>query len=338
MFADTFQTHINLRYKRRTSVLAGILMLLVGSLIVRSGVDISNDQKFAMVLIVGGALLVGWIKRLAIDKQAGEIRLQIGFILPFYSRAYQIKKVKRIALLERYEKNRFANGSMRYNVRLVGIRNSTLLKSPGPWFARQVAERLATTIGVPMNNRIYGKSSIRQPDELETPLLLRWRKSGTSFQLPAAPQSTGVRVKRDGDRTSIYLKAESHNIFLLLIMLAGGLLVAFLVTSTTSGSPIFFVIFFGLFVYVIIRALLTFMGNSRIVIDARKVSVRLGISPFSDKLKLSEIEELIVARDGICLVGDDGALWFHWAEHKRDSEYLEKLIAYELSRRNSMQD
>ena len=86
------------------------------------------------------------------------------------------------------------------------------------------------------------------------------------------------------------------------------------------------------FLLVVAFMSLAFVGQSRLVVTAEAVSFRQGSFPIRARMRVSEIEEMVVAADGITLIGDDNALWIHWGGSTRDSEFLDAVVPYQLLR------
>ena len=56
---------------------------------------------------------------------------------------------------------------------------------------------------------------------------------------------------------------------------------------------------------------LAFVGRSSLKIDAEKVAFRQGYAPFRQRIRIEDIEELVVASDGVIMIGDENAVWVH---------------------------
>lgn len=328
---------INLRNKPGRSILLGILIMLIGILIFLKAAKPTDKYATALIFCMVGLFLAGYINRMClfIDKQ--ELVHQRGLFFPLFNHSYNLNKVRCITvkekIIEDYNEGSYDQYQTIYPVHLSGIKGAIAAKPRSPWRARKIAEELARALNKPMNNMVYKKSSIRAADELDMPVIERWkREHNYPSKLPEAPANTQLDIKRSGNAFIVYLKAEHHSIKFALLMLTVITAIAVVSSSGMSISPfIYYGIFGSLYLFTVL-ILLSFSGHSKFEINGKSVSFRQGLSPIKSRINLNEIEEYIVARDGIHLVGDRSSVWIHWGDNLKDSEYLEKAIPFELMR------
>lgn len=201
-----------------------------------------------------------------------------------------------------------------------------------PWFSRVIAERLANMLGVPLVNRVYGTATTRQPDDLDTPLIERWIRNEVRFDVPSRPSGSDLRETVQGSSYSLSMRAElpSLKYAVVLMLLAALPAVVDVPLAEVFHSTPYRV--FAVFLCVSAVMMSALVGRSKLKITPAAISFRQGCFPFRSRLALRDIEEMIVAADGITLVGDSGAVWVHWGGNKRDSAYLEAVIPYQVLR------
>lgn len=218
----------------------------------------------------------------------------------------------------------------RYVVSLSGIRDSTISSHGNPWFSRVLAEQLARRLRVPLINRVYGKSTRREPADLDRPLTERWLRDGLRFDAPRLPRGSRLREYADPDRFRLSIPAQMPAlkfVSLGVLLLAIG---AFAAAATGTGIAAFVGI--GLFALLGGVMALALACRSTLTIGVDGVGLRQGWFPVKASMELNAIEELVVAADGITLIGDNNAIWIHWAGSREDSAYLEAVVPYQLQR------
>lgn len=322
---------INLRRNPRTFVLFGILVILIATLMLISPDKEPQDFIFGALFLIGGVASSFYLNRLVVDKTHGEIIHQRGLILPVRSKRYPIHKIRKIQISEKViRKNNKSRTT--YPVRLSGIGDATISNHSSPWFSRVIAEQLARRISVPLDNRVYGVSSLRKSDELDMPLIQRWNRDQKQFDIPALPLTTGLIEKLGPSTYELSLSAEfpGFKYAIAAFFLVAGLAVANVPPAAIFGSVGYRWIAGLAFLVGILG--LAFVGRSSLKMDAEKVQFRQGYAPYRSRIRIEEIEELVVAPDGIIMLGDERAVWIHWGKSKPDSDYLAAAIPYHLHR------
>jgi len=322
---------INLRKSPRVCFLTGVLISLIGTATILYDVEIES-RIFAVFIVVIGLLCIFYINKLTLDTYSGYLIHKHGFFIPFVKNRYRINKIKRIKISEKTVRRNNNNSSEIYPVDLIGIKDGIVLKHQDPWFSRSVAEKLAKLLHIPLDNRVYGKSSIRHPEELDLPLIERWKNNNVCFEKPKIPVKTDLVHKTSSTSFDIYVQSEhylkKYAIAVLIILIA----TAALMYPFINEIWLFYWFFFGISIPFFCLATLAFCGKSHLNINTQSVSFRQGYAPIRYKAKIYAIEEFIVSGDGIYLVTDKKSIWMHWGTSLEDSEYLEAAIPYELFR------
>ncbi len=320
---------INLKKNPGRVARTGLLLIMVGAVVLAFPGSDLPDLIFGIYIVFAGSLLVFWVHRIKVDDLTNEVLLQKGLLIPLRVKRFPITRIRKITLRETYVKGS-KNDHHAYTIHLSGIKDALVLNHRDPWFARSIAERLAIALALPLDNRVYKKSSVRGPEDLDTPLIALWRKQGLSFSRPEPPEETQLGIRNEPDLFEVTIRAEHGNIkFAIPVLIAFGVMDFFMFLYAQYFPAVLF-LFAVAFSF---NALLAFSGRSRLAITADRITFRQGLSLFRATMPLAELEEMIVSTDGINLVGDHRAIWVHWGDSLQDSAYLEKVIPYELSQR-----
>jgi hypothetical protein len=322
---------LNLRRNPKLSVLLGILIALIGVLILIVPERVPAQLIYGSLLLAGGILTAASVNRLIIDKKARVLIHQRGFLIACTRKRYPLGQVKAVDVATKLIRDGEDSKSL-YTVSLSGERDAVVAKHGNPWFARVLAEQLARCLHVPMNNRIYDVATQRKPDELDTPLMKRWSDEHVQFDKPGLPVKTRLRERADEGSYVLSFPAQFPGMKYLVIFL---FVLVIPVTIAIPEANFYGSAFYSLVALIAITAgvtILSFTGRSKLSIDSRQVAFRQGYFPVSSRMRLEEIEELIVASDGITLIGDERAVWIQCGGSKRDSAYLEAVVPYQLER------
>ncbi|NNF66086.1 MAG: hypothetical protein HKM98_01105 [Gammaproteobacteria bacterium] len=290
-----------------------------------------GDLVFGLLFIIGGLITIFYVKRVLIDTEKNKLISQEGVILPLRNKRYAIDKIRAISISVKSVRSNNKERTT-FPVRLSGIKDSVILNHKNPWFSRVIAEQLARLMKVPLVNRVYGTTTTREPDDLDTPLIERWRREGKRFEKPSRSYDSDLQESAPGQTYILWLRAEMPQLkyligLLWLLVIPAVLDVAFAEVFHSTAYRITAVIFAVAGVM-----LLSMVGRSKLTISGEKVTFRQGYFPLKASLRMEAIEELIVAGDGITLIGDTNAVWVHWGTSKQDSDYLEAVIPYQIQR------
>ena len=320
---------LNLRTRQRETTVVGILTMLLGAAHIWFGSADSQATVLAATFIVMGFILSTYRHVLIVDADHKRVTRRIGCIYLFKRNDVVVSNVSRLTLRERRSRKSDATW-----YQIVASASKVICQIRPSIHARRIAEALAKTFSLSLDNQTHYVRSIRSPDQLDMPVAERWRAAGLQMDIPVAPPDTKIMIKQSDSDTWITLPAQ-HDHLKMLALLSGAfgmLAVLFYYFSTSDGTVILFVLFVPIALMMLL-GVLAFSGRSSILLTGTHVTTRQGLSPFKMKLRLNSIEEFIKARDGFYLEGDDGSAWIHWAANEADSDYLEALLAYEIVRR-----
>lgn len=327
-------SRLNLRRRPVSKVVAGLLLISIAALAFFFGDGSAGSLVFAAVIFVTGIALTTRIDFLHIDRAAGYVTHRRGYLLPIRNTRYPISKIRTVNVAMQTT----GHGDDRktvYPVQLSGISNAVVSSSGDPMYARILAERLARRLAVPVRNRVYGASTHRTAAELDMPLVERWRRDRKRFDRPALPGDTRLEEIEGVEHYVLRIPAQHPELrylayFLLAIVLP-------LTYATFLGGE-FATMFFGFLAFFALiggTMLLALVADSTLTVSRSDLSFRQGRFPLRTRMRITEIEEMVVAADGITLIGDNSVLWIHWAGSKTDSAYLEAVVPYQLSRAGS---
>lgn len=325
------KSELNLRRHPRTHILFGVLVILVATLMLIFSNGEWGRIIFGGLFMLGGIATVTYFNRLHIDQATGELVHRRGLLFPFSIKRYAVSKIRGISLAVAT----IGDGDDRkpqYVVGLSGIRDATVSSHGNPWFSRILAEQLARRLRVPLSSRVYGKSSRREAGEMDLPLIQRWQRDGTRFAEPALPGKSRLRKYEDAATYVLAVPAQHPK---LKFVAFGSILVGILALSAAPTGLVFGTaafIMLGAFAILGGTICLALAGPSTLSIGNGEITFRQGWFPLRSRIRMDAVEELVVATDGITLIGDEGAVWIHWAGSQLDSEYLEAAVPYQINR------
>ena len=285
---------------------------------------------FGTLLVIVGVCFLTLVNRLKIIEASDALVHQRGLLFPVWSKRYPLQHLKTIAIRKKV-KQKGENTVVTFPIEINGARDGIVLNHRSPRFTREIAEELAKYVGVPLVNRIYGRSSKRSPDELDLPLVERWERRGKRFEKPALSFDTRLRENHRGTNYEILMPASHPSLRYLVYGLS-----VFVLLAAPGPLPEFFQSegyrWIAAFAAIAVLMLLAFIGPSSLRFTLSHVTFRQGYFPRRSKVRPSEVEEMIVASDGITLVGDERTLWIPWAGTKKDAKFIRELVPYQLMR------
>lgn len=171
-----------------------------------------------VLFAIAGLGLLLHVSRCVIDPLRGAIEVTRGVIVPLWRRSLPFDQIDRVALFSYRASS--GNGSNRIQYGVVAVPVGEQVEWPDPirrgcWIyssgsysaARQWAERVCLLVRKPLEDRIDGISSVRSPDELNTPIAEIWRREGTPQTLDPPPADGRLKHEQRGDEIRVELPA-----------------------------------------------------------------------------------------------------------------------------------
>jgi len=320
---------INLNSRFGSRHVWGLLLCSIGGLTIVSDSQSTANIVLGALFCLLGLIPIFYINRLIITSKS--VIHQRGVIIPVLNKSYLIENIKCIKLFKSLKRTRHGLNYTTYSINW-DAKGRILKRNTNPWFAREVAEKLARSIKIPLDNQIHQVSSVRSPDELDMPLVSKWRKDGIIFDRPFLQQGTEFSEKRADTFFELSFPAEHYNIPIVLGLFLVFICFALIFAPIIVEQPELYFGFFGLSASLLLCCFLAYSGRSCLKIDPQRVSFRQGCLPIWRRIAIDEMEEFVVAEEGIRMIGDKKVLWIRWANYGDAADYVESVVKYELMR------
>ena len=164
------------------------------------------------------------------------------------------------------------------------------------------------------------------------PLIKRWHRDGTRYPEPVLENGSQLREQKAADHYQLSLPAQHPGLKYLAIGLVvlGAVLIIAAPGTLLFGKAAF--VLFGVMSLIGGTMCLALVGRSTLTIANGGVAFRQGWFPLQNRMPINAIEEMVIAGDGITLIGDTEAIWIHWAGSKADSDYLQAAVPSQIQR------
>jgi hypothetical protein len=332
------QIKVDMREAIVGPIAIGAILLGMGGIpiLVRWSSSELADLVFPALAVVAGLLLVSHRQFVQIDPANNRVMRKRGFGIAWTMRTVPLAGIRKVALTSYYVSSSNDNSSTeRYRLSIIANQGGPVAEFGNRWFARRKGEQLSAALSVPFDNVLYDAHSMRQPDELDVPLVERWRQSAENAKdCPVIPTGLRLRIADDEDETQISYPANS-SIVKYLVMIEVALITVLACAYLLWHGPGRFLTFailigvIGLFGC----GIMAYSGRSKLKIRADMIEFRQGVSPFTQQVKLMAIEEMIMSQEGIQLVSDTGAVCVDWPADSADADFLKDYLRYEMLRR-----
>lgn len=325
------EKRINLRYRQRRATLFGVLLLLIAIPVIYSTTEQVVGHVIGWLILASSLWLIGKVNRVALDDSGEHLVHQRGFVVPFLNKRFARQRIKGVRVGAR-STGSGENEGTRFPITLRGIADSVILDHRAMWFSRVIAERLARLLEVPLDNRVWGESSVRDFDELDTPLMERWRREGKTFDRPSPPVGTAIREQESPTTYGLSYPAQFPK---LKYAVVACFVAAALAIVDVGASNVFHTTAYRLVASVLVLVailMMSFIGRSRLTIDESRFTYRQGLFLLRQKIAMGEVEEMFIQFDGIGFIGDRSAVWINWSGSKDDNEYIAAVVPYQLAR------
>ncbi|HSN91029.1 MAG TPA: DUF3592 domain-containing protein [Anaeromyxobacteraceae bacterium] len=283
----------------RSPVAAGASLLVLALLFAASDLP----YQVAVALATAGALALSFRSVLRVDARRERARIWwtlLGALLvPVRSIPLVDVRAVRLDHVARGKRTRFE----------VGLRAedaTAVWSGPDLLRARRFAERVASGLGLPLQDGSTGRFRTRDPDELEMTLGERLRRDGPEPVLPVPPPGSPFQLL-EGPESAIRFPGQPLSpAFVVFWLGVPALFIVFFWLLSTPGTAALFLpipIAIGLaFTWGLLGAL----GKKTVVVGPAGVEVRMFGS--RRRIAFADLEEVVHARDGLHLLSDEAYL------------------------------
>jgi hypothetical protein len=327
--------------ERRRRYVAGTFGVLIGAGLAW-GQTTSHSLPGALAgyfVLIAAILVLTYREFIEIDTDANRLERRTGFLVPFpfWRTRFDTRDIRRITFSEVVIPSSSKDKRRRttYGIMINKKSGAELCTHEDFWRARHVAERISRSLGVELETRLLGTSSVRAATELDLRLAERWRRSGTLKEAPRVEGSAQMIVQHEDDASLLSMPVRPAP------RLAAGIGLAVVLAALCAVG--FFVDVPGLFLFAL-GAMATFVlgfmillhsGRNRLRFTATSVEVRYGLWPVRRSLAIDDIEELLDNGADIALLGDRGYVVVEQPGDAADREILRQFIERQIARRQS---
>lgn len=262
----------------------------------------------AVFLLMGLGLLLH-VSRRVIHRERGTVDVFRGIAVPFWHKTLPLDGFDQVRLDIFYVSNGQGAARKRYRVSLVSPTGPTcsLMTASRYRQARREAERVSAYVRLPMADHSSKNMSIRQPDELDRPVVEDWRKEGVPAQHPDLPADSRLGVRQDGTELVVDLPRAGLTgpRAVLAAAMLPGLGVPLWLLASDNGFDAgalarhgMFVLPFMLAPFAVMGCLVLWYSASRecVRVGPKRISVVRQLGPFCRRVSIASdaLEELIV--------------------------------------------
>jgi len=262
----------------------------------------------AVFLLMGLGLLLH-VSRRVIHRERGTVDVFRGIALPFWHKTLPLDGFDQVRLDMFYVSSGKGAARKRYRVSLVSpaAPACSLMTTSRYQQARHEAERVSAYVRLPMADHSSKNVSIRQPDELDRPVVEGWRKEGVPEQLADLPADSRLSPRQDGAELvgDLPRAGLTGPRAVLAAAMLPGLAVPLWLLASDNGFDAGALARHGMFVLPFMLAPLAVMGCIVFWYSASRECVRVGpkrisvvrrLGPFCRRTSISSdaLEELIV--------------------------------------------
>lgn len=225
--------------------LAGLPFALAGlAIMILPPFSDSNDAPLvftisfgAVFFLVGSSLIFGRYA-IQINKATLELTQTWSLFAPLKTKSYSIRGAQGITVSHETRRSKNSSYSI-YPVRLKFADGETVdFENPrSPNKSRQLAERLAKFLSLPLTDTSLGTPTTRQPDELDLNLKQRLKSGNLETRIPEPPAKLVATIDYDGSRLKVEIPPPGPQPALLLGLLANLLFIGF--TAFLVVGPMF---------------------------------------------------------------------------------------------------
>jgi hypothetical protein len=204
--------------------------------------------------------------------------------------------------------------------------------------ARRLAERIASTVRLPLHDKTFGSRQVRRWDELNLSLRERLRNSGVKSARPVLPADSRIVEQDRGEAIHLRMTPDATSIPLILMALLLTqifTLIGWVMWEFGPGLAGLVIMAIGIVSGVFFTE--TGLASRRLIevtITADKIDIRQGWH--RKQIQTKALEEMVFGRKNIYFLGDKMAYPFPFdfftKEQKAEAAYLLAMVQYVLAR------
>lgn len=204
--------------------------------------------------------------------------------------------------------------------------------------ARRLAERIASTVRLPLHDKTFGSRQVRRWDELNLSLRERLRNSGVKSARPVLPADSRIVEQDRGEAIHLRMTPDATSIPLILMALLLTqifTLIGWVMWEFGPGLTGLVIMAIGIVSGVFFTE--TGLASRRLIevtITADKIDIRQGWH--RKQIQTKALEEMVFGRKNIYFLGDKMAYPFPFdfftKEQKAEAAYLLAMVQYVLAR------
>jgi len=313
---------INVRYKYwLTQVVCAAYLALF--LWLASSDDASNKifgSYFSVVMLV--AML--YRDQIVIVNDSEQIYRFRGVLIFGQKKEFCLKTVNKVSLVKKIYSHR-GESRLGYVVQLVSNKKDDLYAHPKLLHTRAVAEKVAAAIKKDLENRVFGRGALRKYDELDQPLI---SYASIKSEVDRVNDRISLTVSDTANKRRIAFSQNTRGDREILYWMMGCLIFLMLFFPPLI---VLFIVVSPIFLYL----LLSFHGKTKILISNKFLKIRRGLNPLSQRIKLSELEEMIIGKGCLYFLGDKKYFGVCVDGSHADLKQIKMLIVEKLAQFNS---
>lgn len=287
--------------------------------------------------IPAALLLLAYRNCIEVDPKRARLAHRIGIGYAFAVRKFETSRLRRITLREEtVQSGEDDDSSTIYSLRVSGpAERGVLCTHDILWEARSIAERVARALDVELEMRLFGGSSVRVADRLDLPLAERWRLNGIVKPAPRLEDSSISTISHDS-KASEFRTPVAPAPRLAIGVVSVCLIVSLHALYSVGGASASFSVVASALVAIFGGGYIArYTGRDRVRFSRTTVEFRRGYLPFVRTMPLEDIEEILVSKNTVALLGDRKFLLIDRPEHESDRTVQRQFIERQISQRQA---
>lgn len=311
-------------------LLVSITFAMIGKSLMTNGFETASWVFMGIALFFLGLRNICRIKPV-------KNRCHIGWHLydiPLWVSRFALSDIRAVRVVHKIHRNKYTQGKSvenpdhHYLIYLEGILSSPIqLIRNNKRAARKLGERLAISIHCPLYDASYGAVIKREPEEVDMSLGERLHHRGHQAEYPGPPSNSKLKILSRGNETQLQFPAHRLPMFVLWIFL---LIIAPLVVvlwMANTPETLGILGFIGFITAVILLAYVNSAQPGYLWLSAEEL--RTQKLPFGGRIRMHELEEIILKNSDIMLVSDKKSIAIPYDfSDKAEAAYVKQLIEY----------